>query len=316
MSKSLEQLNREFIDELASEEPKALLGKSDQYEQWFSEMLEEMERAKSPEPPKQRAPLHTKAPPHSRSQEPFRPLAAQQQQTQVQVQTQEPTPGQAASAARFDTIRIDREAVLAEAKAHQEVNAPPPHAPPPQKQKKRAGKLVSDIVFYSMVAFILVTMLFYSGRDNNGFHMFGYSGFVVLGGSMEREIPQGSLVITRKVDPEDIKLGDDITFIRRDNATVTHRVVDIIDNYENSGVRVFKTKGLENPEPDPDPVFEGNVIGVVKHAVPELGFFLNYISNNIVFIFIILGGILIAAVATKRVFLAREDKKAREVAAA
>jgi len=183
-------------------------------------------------------------------------------------------------------------------------------------KKKNTGRLVSDVAFYAVIAFILIATLLYSGRAYNGFHIFGYSGFSVLSGSMEREIPQGSLVITKEVKPENIKIGDDITFIRRDNATITHRVVNIIENYEGSGNKVFQTQGLENPEPDPDLVFPGNIIGVVQYTIPGLGFFLNYIADNIGLVFIILGGVLVAVIAISKAFSPSRKEKAKVLEAA
>jgi signal peptidase len=186
-----------------------------------------------------------------------------------------------------------------------------------KKQKGAVGKLVADIAFYAVIAFILIATLLYSGKSNTGYHLFGYSGFTVLSGSMQREIPKGSLVITRTAEPETIKIGDDITYIRSDNVTITHRVVDIIENYNNEGQMVFQTQGLENPEPDPDYVYPGNIVGVVKLSIPELGFALNYISENIGLVFILLGGVLVAIIAISKVFSAyrKEDLKLSGAAA-
>jgi len=188
-----------------------------------------------------------------------------------------------------------------------EQKAPAVQAKP--DKKKVFAKRMSDVIFYALIAFILITTLLYSGKSNNGFHLFGYSGFTVLTGSMQREIPQGSLVITKEVDPKEIKIGDDITFIRSDSATVTHRVVDIYENYEESGELAFLTQGLENLEPDPDVVFEGNIIGVVKFSIPELGFFLTYVADNIGLVFILLGGILVATIAFSKILSTNRKEK-------
>ena len=157
-----------------------------------------------------------------------------------------------------------------------------------------------DVLFYAVIAVILITTALYSGKHNDGFRLFGYSGFAVLSGSMEREIPQGSLVITKKTDPRDVRVGSDITFVRSDNATVTHRVVTIYNNYEGMGLIAFETKGLENPEPDAELVYEGNLIGVVIHTVPKAGAALNYISNNIGLVLIILSALLVMSVAVSK----------------
>jgi len=168
-------------------------------------------------------------------------------------------------------------------------------------------KRLSDILFYVVIVIILIITLVFGGKTHDAFHMLGYSGFTVLSGSMQREIPEGSLVITKSVDPQTIKIGDDITFIRDDNITVTHRVISILEDYNGSGDRGFQTQGLENPDPDRDIVYAGNIIGLVKFSIPELGFILGYASENIGLLFAILGGILIAAIALSRAFSKSED---------
>ena len=173
-------------------------------------------------------------------------------------------------------------------------------------KKKRLLKRLSDVLFYVVIAFIIIATLVFSGKAHEGFSFLGYSGFTVLSGSMQSEIPEGSLVITKEVDSGKIKTGDDITFLRDDNATITHRVIEIIENYPVNGTRGFRTKGLENPEPDSEIVHEGNVIGVVELSIPELGYTLNYVSNNIGILFLILGGVLLATVALGKALMRRD----------
>ena len=149
------------------------------------------------------------------------------------------------------------------------------------KMKKKDLVLITDIALYAAIFFILIAALFFNGKTKGGFQIFGYSGYTVLSGSMQSEIPEGSLVITQKVGLDKINTGDDITFINKDNSIVTHRVIGIIENSENSIDRGFQTQGLENNGPDQEVIYAENVIGVVKHTVPGLGSVLNYISKNI-----------------------------------
>jgi len=183
-------------------------------------------------------------------------------------------------------------------------------APAPVRQASGKGfaKRMADVLFYVIIAFVLIMTLMFGGKTNEGFHLLGYSGFTVLSGSMQREIPEGSLVITKSVDPAAIEVGDDITFVREDNLTITHRVVSIMEDYENSGSRGFQTQGVENPEPDLDVVHAANVIGLVKFSIPELGYTLSYASEHIGIVFAVLGGILVATVALGKVFSRREDE--------
>ena len=129
--------------------------------------------------------------------------------------------------------------------------------------------------------------------------MFGYSVFTVLTGSMRSEIPEGSLIITKYTDPNQIQVGDDITYLREDLSTVTHRVVEIYENYNNSGVRGFRTKGIDNPMVDTFIIHPNNILGVVVFHVAGVGSFLVYVQQNPLLI-VLIGIILIALVYTIR----------------
>jgi len=67
-----------------------------------------------------------------------------------------------------------------------------------------------------------------------------------------------------------------------------------------------------NPMPDPEFVYAANILGVVKNSIPELGFTLLYISENIGFIFIIFIGLAISAVLLGMVFKGVGKKREKD----
>lgn len=170
-------------------------------------------------------------------------------------------------------------------------------------------RLALDVVFYASIVFVFFSAIVFYGESNNGFHLLGYSWFTVLSDSMETEIPTGSLIITKKMNPGDIQIGDDITYIRGDNAAITHRVVGIEENY--MGSRGFITQGTENLTPDSGIVHAANVVGVVKLSIPELGFTLSYIAHNIGTVFLILGGVFVAVIFIRK-FISETRKAKRK----
>ena len=92
--------------------------------------------------------------------------------------------------------------------------------------------------------------------------------YTVVSGSMEPEIPVGSLVYTRSAEPEEAKIGDVIAFYggRDANAIITHRVV------ENRVIMgQFITKGDANQTNDMNPVSYEQFIGRVELTVPHMG---------------------------------------------
>ena len=122
-------------------------------------------------------------------------------------------------------------------------------------------KKVCGLAICALLIFVLSV-----GILNGG--MGGYSWFRLLNGSMQREIPAGSLVITRKVEPANIQVGHNITFSESDGRNVTHKVIEVI---HTDGDVSFRTKGTENAEPDPQFVSRGNLVGKVVWHVSELG---------------------------------------------
>lgn len=96
----------------------------------------------------------------------------------------------------------------------------------------------------SVLIVLVVSVAFLKGGDSGApKSLAGFSTFTVLTGSMQDEIPQGSLVITQQTDPRELKIGDDITYLSSPTTTVTHRIVGIIENYKDTGQRAFENAG-------------------------------------------------------------------------
>ena len=95
--------------------------------------------------------------------------------------------------------------------------------------------------------------------------MFGYEIYNVMSGSMEPEIPVGSMVFIQKISPTEIKKMDVIAYHSGDSVVI-HRA---IENYPVEGL--ISTKGDANDQEDMHQVPYGNVIGrMVKHY-PRVG---------------------------------------------
>lgn len=95
--------------------------------------------------------------------------------------------------------------------------------------------------------------------------LMGYEIYEVVSGSMEPEIPVGSLLYAKSAAPEEICPGDVIVFMK-DGSTVTHRVE------ENRYVEgEFITKGDANSEEDMLPVPYESLRGRVVWHLPVLG---------------------------------------------
>ena len=156
------------------------------------------------------------------------------------------------------------------------------------KKKRGIYEIISDVLFFIAVLVVMVSLITYF-KDDTAKTFMGYSWFTVISSSMQDEIPQDSLILTHYTDPLELKAGDNITFFRGKDATVTHKIVDIYENYQDSGLRGFQTKGVNNVNVDLDIVSEENVIGKVMFSIPVVGAAVAYMGANIHFVFIVFG---------------------------
>lgn len=123
---------------------------------------------------------------------------------------------------------------------------------------KKAFKIIDTVLFSCVlaVALCLCVMIFF-------FHI---KPVVVVSGSMEPEIPVGSLVFIdqrdQSVDPGDViayRIGDTM------DTMIVHRVVD----QNNDGMYI--TKGDSNDTADPASVTKQQIVGKEIFCVPKAG---------------------------------------------
>ena len=96
-------------------------------------------------------------------------------------------------------------------------------------------------------------------------HLTGYEVYNVVSGSMEPEIPVGSILYVKPAEPESLEEAEVIAF-QSGNAVVAHRVVK---NKLVEGELV--TKGDANAGEDLNTVPYSAVIGRVEYHLPALG---------------------------------------------
>jgi signal peptidase len=107
--------------------------------------------------------------------------------------------------------------------------------------------------------------------------LLGYEPMVIVTGSMQKTIPVGSLVVSHKVDPRRLEVGDVISFEKPIGAKGidTHRIVAV---KKDKGKRLYQTKGDSNPIVDPWVItFEP---GTTAH---RMAFSLPYAGNVLLF---------------------------------
>lgn len=103
----------------------------------------------------------------------------------------------------------------------------------------------------------------------------GYEPYNVLSGSMEPEIPVGSIIFVKPAEPTEVLSGDIIAFQSGDSV-ICHRVTR---NQQVEGQ--FTTKGDANAEADMNTVPYAALIGVVQRHYPMLGALLGLYTSTV-----------------------------------
>ena len=101
----------------------------------------------------------------------------------------------------------------------------------------------------------------------------GYQVFEVVSASMEPQLPVGSAVLVKSVDPATVEVGDIVAY-QDATSTIVHRVTA---NRTSLGEMV--TKGDANNVEDLEPIPYDAVIGRVEAHVPILGTFMGILSS-------------------------------------
>lgn len=173
---------------------------------------------------------------------------------------------------------------------------------------KQISKILK-IASYCMLGLIVCLSLFvltlrFLGETPS---IFGYSFYYVLTESMEPEIMAGEMILCKATDPEDLKVGDTITYVGEtgdlNNKVITHKIIDI------KGDR-FITQGVANDIPDPA-IRSSQILSRYVATVPLAGTLFSVINSKYGFMFLIVTPlvVLIFNEITSIVKAIREDKE-------
>ena len=105
-------------------------------------------------------------------------------------------------------------------------------------------------------------------------NLMGYDSYVIYSGSMGPTVKVGSLLLTRPVDVDALRVGDVITYRSPGNhTTLTHRIVSM---RQQEGDWVFKTKGDASLKPDPQEVVLRGQVSKMVFDIPYLGYVVDF----------------------------------------
>jgi signal peptidase len=108
---------------------------------------------------------------------------------------------------------------------------------------------------------------------------FGFKSFTILSGSMEPAISTGDVVVVKRIDPSEARIGDVVSFRDPENPTrvLSHRVTRI---RAADGSIAFVTKGDANTGVERWQMPEDGTIGRVEFRIPKLGYVTNRVGSR------------------------------------
>lgn len=156
-----------------------------------------------------------------------------------------------------------------------------------KKTENPVLKLINNIVYvilFLIVASVLFVVIL-QRASNNAIALGGVRVFNIISESMIPKYNIGDVLVVKSIEPQNIKVGDDIAYIGQESTfnqkIVTHQVIKI--DYEN-GEYIFHTKGIANILEDPL-VHQNQVFGKVVYKIWILSLISKILSNVYVVFF-------------------------------
>ncbi len=161
---------------------------------------------------------------------------------------------------------------------------------------------IKNIMYYILVIFLVIYVSILAFSPDRMIEFIGFRAFIVLSNSMEPTINIEDMVICKRVDEEDLDIGDVITFNvyipEMDSLVyVTHYIGNI---EESDGVKIYYTRGEQQAEntydewkdKDGNPVditFD-DIEGRYFFKIPYIGHVKNALTEPVILTLVILNG--------------------------
>ncbi|BFQ95327.1 signal peptidase I [Enterococcus cecorum] len=146
-------------------------------------------------------------------------------------------------------------------------------------------RIVMNAILTIVVIFVcsLAALNFFSAPDRPG--LFGYKGYTVISGSMKPTLEVGDYIVIKEIPFEKVQKGDIISFYQ-EHTLVTHRVIERNRDY-------LQTRGDQNNVNDLIAVTKANYLGKYQFRIKQLGRFLLWMQDPLVY------SLIMAAIALR-----------------
>ena len=147
---------------------------------------------------------------------------------------------------------------------------------------KTATLIIANGVFYLLliVAVLSFALVGRGSAAREPARIAGHSFMTVLTISMEPTLPRNALVVLRHRDADLLNERDIVTYLEATGVTITHRIIDIYEDYEGSGSRAFRLQGDNNVGPDRDLIMADAVLGDIVFSSLIIGQIIVFIQHS------------------------------------
>ena len=147
--------------------------------------------------------------------------------------------------------------------------------------KKAIGAIFGFIKFVLWLFIIALLAVVLTQRvTNNEKGFLGIRIFTVVTESMVPKYNVGDAILVKEVLPEELRVGDDITYLGKEETFkdkyITHQIIEI-EKKEDGKYRIV-TKGIANDEKDPE-IDETQVFGRVLYKTKIISYFNGVVGN-------------------------------------
>ena len=168
---------------------------------------------------------------------------------------------------------------------------------------RKAWEVIKSIVTFLVVilafSMMIFTIISVNINDQNNRNLFGYKAFIVLSDSMSAtDFSAGDLIVLKQVNPIELKEGDIIGYVSRNDSSYGENVAHKIRRLttDSGGNPGFITYGTTTDKDDSSVVTYEDVLGKYEICLPAVGRLFQFLKTIPGYIILILIPFLILIV--------------------
>jgi signal peptidase len=154
--------------------------------------------------------------------------------------------------------------------------------------KHKAANIIGIVLCVLLLPIVVVnvTLAVESYTQPGKVAMFaGFGPLIVETGSMRPVFAENDVIIVKKTDASALKSNDIIAYYDHKGIVVSHRIIGY--KKDDSGARLYITKGDANNVQDETPVPAAQVVGLVVNVLPNGGKVLRFIGQPLMTVLVI-----------------------------